>query len=602
MARLAPPQRIPLSAWIESSLRLPEGQTDTPGRVRLWPFQPAIADAMSDPEIERITLVKPTRVGFTTLITGLVGSHIANDPAAIGFYLPTEDDCRQFMVTQMEPVFEATPSLAKVLIKGEDDRGRNTILQRLFAGGAITMLAAKSPRNFRAHNFRIVIFDEADAMEATKEGNPIDLGSKRSDGFRNRKIVVGSTPIYARTSNVLRSYALSDRRVFEVPCPACGALFQILWPHIVWDEGRPETARCRCPHCKEDIPERYKAAMVGAGSWRAQNPERTGHAGFRLNALVSLLPTRSWAALAEEWLAKHKDPDTRQVFVNTVLAEGWEEDGEEIQPGSLERMFEDWTLAALPPEVLLLTAGVDVQHDRVEVTILGWGRPIQVPAPRGGEYTLEAMFVAGHFVLWGKPETDAVWEELDGLLGQTWPHPLGGKIKIATTVVDSGNWTDEVYDYCFDRGHKKIFAGKGASGWKRPSVHASESKVKSQSGRSGRLYIIGVDPLKRRIFTRLQLAGGVRAARDVPERSPEYIEQLTSERRVLRYVSGQPKEVFERKRGARAEALDCMVYGWAAREMLTPSWDALEAGLKVRTAKRESRLGKLSAVMHGKGG
>ena len=163
--------------------------------MRLWPYQREIADAISDPLVERVSLVKAARVGFTTLLTGAIGAFVANDPAPILVLLPTEADARDYMVSDIEPIFSASPVINGMLMAGEDEFGeRNTLLSRRFAGGSLKIVAAKSPRNLRRHTARVLLIDEADAMEASAEGNPIRLGEKRTQTFPNRKIIVGSTP------------------------------------------------------------------------------------------------------------------------------------------------------------------------------------------------------------------------------------------------------------------------------------------------------------------------------------------------------------------------------------------------------------------------
>ena len=348
MAALRPPRRLRLSEWIETEMRLPEGVSATPGRVRLWPYQRAIADAITDPTIERVTLVKPVRVGFSTLLTGAIASFVANEPSPILVLLPTEADCRDYVVSDIEPIFESTPALAGLLSAEADESGRNTLLSRRFAGGSLKVVAAKAPRNLRRHNVRVLLMDEVDGMEPTAEGSPLTLAERRTLSFANRKIILGSTPTIEETSNVLHSYAQSDQRVFEVPCPVCGVFTEIKWQHIEWQPDQPETAAFHCPHCDQMIEERYKPAMVAQGIWRISCPEIKGHAGFRLNALVSGLANASWAKLAVELIAAKGHPDALQVFVNTILAEGWREAAEEADPAELAGRAEDFGLDAIP--------------------------------------------------------------------------------------------------------------------------------------------------------------------------------------------------------------------------------------------------------------
>jgi phage terminase large subunit GpA-like protein len=543
---LKPPPRLPLSRWIESNLRLPEDVSALPGDVRLWSFQRGIADAMTDPTIERVTLVKSVRVGLSTLLTATVGSFAANEPSPILLLLPTEADCRDYMVSDLEPIFAATPALARLLSDNSAEGGRNTLLSRRFPGGSLKVIAAKAPRNLRRHNARVLLIDEADGMEPGAEGSPVLLAERRTLSFANRKIIMGSTPTLEATSNVLRAYAQSDQRVFEVPCPECGTFTEIRWSHIEWEPDCPATAAFRCPTCSEMISERHKPAMIDAGIWRATCPEVEGHAGFRINALVSPHANAAWGKLAAEFLASKSNPDTLQTFVNTILAEGWKEAADELEEGELASRAEPWGLDDIPAEVLVVTAGVDVQDDRLETTFIGWSR--------------DASLVLGHVVIWGSPGDDSTWAELDDLLKSTWPHPHGGTLRLDSAIIDSGDgdWTAHVYAFCRPRFGRKVMAGKGVAGT-RPPVTASQAK-------GVRLFLVGVDGLKSQILTRLSRGRTIRFSDSL---ETAWYEQLASERRVIRYVRGQPVRRFERKPGMRAEALDCVVYAFAAHHLVT---------------------------------
>ena len=549
MSVLTPPPRMVLSRWIENHLRLPEDVSALPGKVSLWNFQRGIADAISDPAIERVTLVKSVRVGLSTLLTATVGSFVANEPSPILLLLPTEADCRDYVVSDLEPIFNATPALAGLLTAEADEAGRNTLLSRRFPGGSLKVIAAKAPRNLRRHNVRVLLVDEADAMEPGQEGNPLTLAERRTMSFANRKIVIGSTPTFEATSNVLRSYALSDKRVYECPCPACGTFTEVLWRHIEWQPDRPETAAFRCPHCESLIPEKHKRAMMDAGQWRATCPDVIGHAGFKINALVSPHANAAWGKLAAEFIAAKGQPDQLQTFVNTILAEGWKESAEELDENELAARAEPWGLDAIPAEVLLVTAGCDVQDDRIEVTFVGWTRT-------------DAL-ILGHLVIWGAVTDDSTWAELDEVLRSAWPHPNGGTLRLDAAIIDSGSGghTDIVYSFCGPRFARHIVAGKGVAGT-RPAIQAA--KIKG----ANKLFLVGVDGLKAQILTRLDKGRTIRFSHSL---EPAYYEQLTSERRVVRYVRGQPVRRFERKPGMRAEALDCLVYAMAARHLVNPN-------------------------------
>jgi phage terminase large subunit GpA-like protein len=547
---LIPAPRLRLSEWLESSLVLPASVSALPGRLRLYPYQREICDVISDPSIERVTLVKGVRVGFSTLLVGAIGSFVVNDPCPVLALLPTESDCRDMVVSDLEPVFNATPSLMNALAVDMDGETRSTMLSRRFPGGSLKIIAARAPRNLRRHTVRVLMCDEVDAMETSAEGNPIRLAERRTMSFPNRKIICGSTPVFEDTSNILRAYADSDRRIFEVPCPECGSFTEILWEHIEWSPNPPEDAAFRCPHCKALIDERHKSSMVHAGVWRATAPEVRGHAGFRLNALVSGLTNASWGKLATEFIAAKEDPVELQVFVNTILAQGWREAGETVDEAALQARAERFGLDAIPQDVLCLTAGADLQDDRLEATVCGWNRD-------------GVCYVLGHFVIWGEPDDDTLWREVEELLRTRWQHPFGKSLVIESCAVDSGDGehTQKVYSFCFPRASRRVMAIKGQCGT-RPIIKASATKMKG----GGRLWIVGVDVCKASIFTRLQRGSMIRFSDSL---EPVYYEQLASERRVVRYVRGQPIRRFERVSGrARAEALDCLVYATAARAAL----------------------------------
>ena len=543
---LRPPPKLALSAWIERHLVLSEGTSALPGRVRLWPYQRGIADAIGDPAIERVSLVKATRVGFTTLLSGAIGSFVTNEPCPVLVLLPTEFDCRDYIVSDIEPIFQATPALRGALSDEIEEGERNTLLHRRFAGGSLKCVAARAPRNLRRHTARVLMVDEADACETGAEGNPLRLAERRTLSFANRKIIIGSTPLFEDTSHVLRAYGESDARVFEVPCPECGERTEVLWQHIEWEPERPKTAAFRCPHCQALNAEKFKAQMVQEGRWRATRPDVRGHAGFRLNALVSLHANASWSKLAAEFLAAKDDPAELQTFVNTILGEGWREAGAEVDETALAGRAEPFGLDRIPPEVLVVTIGVDCQDDRLECTVCGWTRASE-------------CLVLGHIVIWGAHEDDTTWMELDELLKTRWPHSHGGRLRVDACAIDAGDGQhyDRVLAFCQSRASKRTMAIKGASGT-RPAIQASRSKVKG-----GRLWIVGSDGLKSTIFDRLQRGKMIRLSDSL---EPVFFEQLSSERRVVRYRRGQPVRTFERIPGRRAEALDALTYAFAARQ------------------------------------
>lgn len=597
LSKLRPPPRLPLSQWIEGGrkkgLCLPDGLVAEPGPVRLWAFQREIADAIGDPTIPRVTVKKCVRVGYTTILVGAIAGYVVNEPAPIMVLLPTDDSCRSFVVSDLEPIFDASPVVAGTLSAESDESGRNTMRYRRFPGGSLKINAARSPRNLRAHTVRILLIDEEDAIEVTAEGDALVLAINRTLSFPNRKIVRGSTPKDEDTSTICREYDASDRRIYEIRCVECNEFAEPKWSQIEWEKDkdaqgrtmrhRTETAAWACPNCGVLIPERRKSEMVANGRWRATRPEVKGHAGFALSALISPHVNASWAELAAEYVAASGSPDLLRAFHNTKLGEGWSESvdsttadalAERTGPFGLNVKTPEGVELHLPEAVLLLTAGVDVQPDRLEISIYGWAKD-------GTAYAL------GHFVLWGDTLEGFVWRELDELLLQRWAHPFGGKVGIEVTCVDSGDGgtTEAVYGFCWPRLARGVLPIKGMSG-RRSVIEASKGAVSGGAiGGKGRLWIVGVDEIKQILLTKLaRYPDQIRFSASLPL---SWFSQLTSERRVIKRIAGRPVRKFERIKGEAAEALDATVYAFAARYGMPPiDFDAREKRLAEAGAGR----------------
>ncbi len=528
--------------------------------MRLFPTQRTIADSMGDPLVERVSVLKGVRVGYSQLLAAAIGHWAVNDPSLVLMVLPADDDCRTVMTTLVEPTFAESPSLRAALTADTNDR--DTLYQRHFPGGTLTLVSARAPRNLRGRTAKVLLLDEVDGFEidVRGEGDPVRLAENRTLSFGNRKIVMGSTPVDEETSRILAAYERSDKRVYECPCPACDEFQEVAWKDIRWPEGRPEAAHWVCPSCGGVIEESGKAAFVMAGRWRATAPEIRGHHGYRLNCLVSLSPNAAWGRLAAEFLeAKRGGPHTLKAWTTTILAEPWRAEGETLDEAALLSRREPFDLEDIPAEVLSLTVGIDTGGDRVELATVGWTRD-------------DTAIVLGHEIIWGSPLDNETWEDVDSLLKRRFPHKGGGQLHYDAVIVDSGGEdgaTDKVYQFCKARVGRRVFAGKGASGFQRPAVELSTK-------RDVRLQIVGVDGLKSQILTRLQAGSSIRFSHTL---DANWFEQLTAERRVVRMLKGHPIRGFERIPGRRAEALDCTVYAFAAKHLVVLNLDRREEEL-----------------------
>ena len=265
-----------------------------------------------------------------------------------------------------------------------------------------------------------------------------------------------------------------------------------------------------------------------------------------------------------------------QTFVNTILAQGWNVGGGEIDDASLAARAEKFGLDAIPAECLVITAGVDVQDDRLETSLCGWDR-------KG------ACMVLGHIIIWGSPDDAGTWIELDELLRTRWSHPLGGPIRVDACAVDSGDgdWTDTVYNFCFPRANRRVYAVKGLGG-NRPAMQMSKGKTV----KGGHLWIVGVDTVKTTLFSRLSREEMIRFSHHL---EAVYYEQLAAEKRVVRYKARQPFRRFEKvSTRARSEALDCLCYAYAARQACPVQLDAREERLRGEARQWRSLASRLA--------
>lgn len=557
---LRPPEKLSYSEWAARHFRL-SGNSAAPGRFRPWKFQRGILDAIGDPLIERVDVIKSARTGYTISLVSAIGATAINDPCPMILLMPTDDDARGIAVDEIDPGFRDTPELKKIMNIGRFD-GRNTLTQRsLLGGGSLKILSAMAPRNLRRHTAKILYCDEVDGMRVTKEGDPIKIAEKRTISYPDRKIVCGSTPVDDISSIIEKRYNDSDMRIFEIPCIHCHIPFELLWQHLDWEAGKPETVRAYCPTCGEAIEERYKPEMVEAGEWRATAPHIKGRAGFRLNALISMFSNVSWAKLVEEYeLADAGGDADMQVFYNTNLGKTWSSSINYVNEHQLQAKAENFGIAwdienqrwreDVPAEIGYITIGVDVQDNRLELTFLG--------------HSETQKYILGHHIIYGSVFLQSTWDELDTVLLTEWAHPLGGRISIEAGFIDSGDGdhTQYVYDFCEKVQGQKILASKGRSGPHR-IIEASKGRRRN---RTAPLYLLAVDTLKTEILVSIALEKNDKSAiRFSNGLEHEFYVQLTSERRAIKYKDGRPEVVFERIGNRRAETLDSTGYAIAAK-------------------------------------
>lgn len=557
---LKPPPRLTVSEWADQYRRLSAEASAEPGgwTTSRAEYQRGIMDAISDPRVDTVVVMSSAQVGKTEIVNNLVGFHIAQDPAPVLILMPTLELGEAWSKDRLAPMLRDTPALRG---KVKDARARdsgNTLLHKSFPGGHLTICGANSPASLASRPIRIVACDEVDRYppSAGTEGDPVTLARKRSTTFWNRKLVLTSTPTVKGGSRIEMAYEASDQRRYWVPCPHCDADQVLRWSAVRWPVNQPERAAIHCVECGAEWSDVERWQAIKRGEWRAEG-SFTGTAGFHLSELYS--PWSRIADIAKAFLEAKKSPETLKAWTNTSLGETWEDQGERIDDTGLMDRREEWTDA--PADVLVVTAGIDVQDDRLEVELVGWGRD-------------EESWSLGFHRIYGDPSAPAIWADLDRLLTTPIKREDSAELHIAAATIDSGgHHTQAVYKFARDRYRRRIYAIKGMAGPGRPVWPKKASK--NNSGKIN-LFLIGVDAAKEAVYARLKISRPGPGFCHFPvDREADYFAQLTAETIATRYTKGFPVRVWTKRPGARNEALDCRVYAYAALQSLNVNWQRL---------------------------
>ena len=575
-----PPEKLTLSEWADRYAFLSAESSAEGGRWHTLPYQKGIMDAITDAKIEQVTVMKSARVGYSKILNHTIAFHIHQDPCPIMLVQPTIEDAQGYSKEEIAPMLRDTPCLKGLVSESKAKDGANTILQKQFPGGTLSLVGANSPRGFRRVSRRVVLFDEIDGYPASAgaEGDQIKLGIRRTEYYWNRTIVAGSTPTVKDFSRVERMFLQTDQRRYFVPCPDCGHMQYLKWPNIRWTDGDPSTAGYCCESCGVIIPHSKKRWMVERGEWRATAPGNGKHVGFHIWAAYSYSPNATWPNLVEEFLDAKNDAEQLKTFVNTVLGETWEDEyASKIGATDLlERAASEQYQQYVPPaEVLALTIGCDVQDDRLSLSVWGWGRE-------------EEGWLIDRVKLYGSPSRPEVWKQLDEILQKPYLNEANEEMKVLCCAIDSGgHHTQEVYQYSRERAAMGVIAIKGMSQKGKPPL-GKASKVdvdyKGKALKKGaQLFPVGVDTVKSLLFGRLKHNDpGAGYLHFFPTIGADYFEELTAEKQILRFRNGYPERVWVKKSQAPNEALDEMNYAYAALHRLYQKmdrrtiWDQLE--------------------------
>ncbi|MDO4439212.1 MAG: phage terminase large subunit family protein [Eubacteriales bacterium] len=582
---LKPPPPLTLSEWADEYRMLSAEASAEPGR---WhtdkaPYQKEIMDAIGDPHVRKVVIMSAAQIGKTdAFILNTLGYYMDYAPAPILVMQPTLEMGQTFSKDRLAPMIRDTPRLTgKVDVKSR--YAGNTIMKKNFPGGHITIVGANSATGLASRPIKVLLADEVDRYptSAGTEGDPLSLAEKRQTTFWDKKTVIVSTPVIKGQSRIETEYNQSTMEEWNVPCPKCGEYQPFVWSNLIFDKDDPKKEILyRCEKCGAECNEYVWKKQNKKGHYIAENPNADAR-GFHLNTMASTFC--SWREIVDKFIvAKEQldqgNPEGMKVWINTELGETWEERGEQIEDNELYNRREIYD-AEVPDEVVVLTAGVDVQDDRFEVEVVGWG-------PGKESWGIRYQKIYGDML------KEQVWEDLDLFLLSSFSKKDGTQMKILSTCIDSGgHHTDQVYRFCKPRWERRVWAIKGKGGQEVPYIRnpSTNNRVKTP------LFIIGVDAGKTILYQRLKhLAKGPNYCH-FPENEEAgydeaYFRGLTSEKMVVRFKKGRSVTVWEIKdsRYKRNEPLDLRNYATAALEIANPVLQKETATVqKIRAGRRK---------------
>ncbi|WP_019096810.1 phage terminase large subunit family protein [Pseudomonas putida] len=567
---LTPDPELWVDEWADEYMRIPRDTgAAEPGKYRTartpYAREPMRCLSPAHPCKRVITMVA-SQLMKTQIALNWIGALIHMAPSNILTLLPSLALAKR-VSARIGKTIAATPELKARVAASRSRDARNTMDTKEFEGGTLYATTAGSASNLAELAARYIYGDEIDRwdVDVDEEGDPVDLAETRGSTFgRNAKFYFSSSPTIKGASRIADLFETSDQRYYYVPCPTCGHMQVLEWERLLYSaDFQTVHYKCSSPDCDVLIEEHHKGEMLAQGEWRSHARGDGETVGFHLNALYAPLGWTSWADLAKQFEKAKRaqdrgDLEPMQVFYNTRLAKVWDSAVEQTKAEVLQAraLQENYVLGTVTVGVLVLTCSVDVQANRLEVMVIGWGAGME-------------RWIVDFKVIPGDPADQRTWELLDELLKARYRHPCGVALGILATGIDSGgHHTHEVYQFCRVRRWRNVFALKGASKPGRPVIAQRPSLVdvtwRGQTERNGaELWMVGTDTAKDWIYNRYSFESGpgaVHFAKDLPD---EFFQQCVAERKIARYVKGYKRIEWVKGKADRNEALDLQVYNLA---------------------------------------
>lgn len=600
---LTPDPDITVSEWADKYRQLSSKSSAEhgPWRTSRTPYLQEIMDCLSPHHpCERVVLMKGGQIGGTEVGNNYVGYCMHLVPGPILYVQPTVEMAKRASRQRIDPMIADCPELSRLVGSSYSRDQSNTTLAKDFPGGLIVLTGANSAVGLRSMAARILIFDEVDAYpsDIDGEGDPLHLALVRARTFARKKIFQLSTPKLEGVSVIERDFEATDKRRYFVPCPNCQHQQVLVWDRFKWDKSELSKVWYECGECQYPIQNHQKQWMLANGEWRATaESSNPAWVGFHLPSYYSPVGWYDWEHMVRDWVSAQKSQERIKVFVNTVKGETWRVQGDVPEWEDLYRRRESYTPKTLPNGPVVLTAGVDVQPDRLEIEVVGWDRHFR-------------SWSVDYRVLTGDVHQPEVWRKLDDLRMTKYQF-AGGQpaLGVRRTALDSGYATQEVYKYARERQSGELIVVKGderkASPVGQPTYVDVKSKLVKNRQKTIRrglpLYPVAVNMLKSELYGWLRIKPPLEKDEEppagfchFPEYGPEYFKQLTAEQRVRVIKKGYTVYEWQKIR-ERNEALDARIYARAALYHLGADhwedrhWTALEDELTMTEEQLRSR-------------
>lgn len=606
---LKPDPDLWVDEWADEYMRIPRDTgAAEPGKYRTartpYAREPMRCLSPAHP-CKRVVTMVASQLMKTQIALNWIGGLIHMAPSNILTLLPSLGLAKR-VSSRIGKTIDVTPELRERVAGSRSRDARNTLDTKEFEGGSLYITTAGSAANLSELSARYIYGDEVDRwdVDVGEEGDPIELAEARGSTFgRRAKFYFSSSPTIKGASRIADLFDTSDQRHYYVPCPTCGHMQALEWERLIYSTGsRLVHYQCANADCDVLIEEHHKNDMLARGEWRAHSAGDGETIGFTLNALYAPLGWQDWDTLVKQYERAKKalakgDQEPMQVFYNTRLAKVWDSAIEQTKAEALMQRarLESYSLGSMPAEALMLTGSVDVQANRLEFMVMGWGVGME-------------RWVIDFKVVSGDPADERTWSALDELLKVKYRHPCGASLGILATGVDSGgHHTDEVYQFCRVRRWRNVFALKGASKPGKPVIAQRPSLVdvtwKGQTERNGaELWFVGTDTAKDWIYNRYPFEtgpGALHFANDLPD---DFFAQCVAERKVARYVRGHKRIEWVKGKAERNEALDLMVYCLAMAHYLginrynESDWDRIRQALAQASLFDEAPVATQRAV------